>query len=135
MSLSDIEGLVNDTYGKAAGESYNPDALEIFRFAKLLEGKLSNIGTHAAGVVISDTPDISDHLPLICVEGTMSCQCDKNRVEALGCLKMDALGLRNLSVITDCERTIQKCIIKDINARYTYRIGSVQEGIPDSKNQ
>ncbi len=115
MSLSDIEGLVNDTYGKAAGESYSPDALEIFRFAKLLEGKLSNIGTHAAGVVISDTPDISDHLPLICVEGTMSCQCDKNRVEALGCLKMDALGLRNLSVITDCERTIQKVYNKKIS--------------------
>jgi len=84
----------------------NPEALEIFRFAKLIEGKMSSIGTHAAGVVISDNDDISDHLPLICVDGKMSCQCDKDRVEGLGCLKMDALGLRNLSVITDCERAI-----------------------------
>lgn len=115
MNLSDIEDLVQETYGEAAEENYNPDALEIYRFAKLIEGKLSNIGTHAAGVVISDTADISDHLPLVCVEGTLSCQCDKNRVESLGCLKMDLLGLRNLSVITDCERAIKKAYNKSIS--------------------
>ncbi|MBR3779643.1 MAG: DNA polymerase III subunit alpha [Clostridia bacterium] len=115
MKLADIEDLINETYGKDAGENYNSDALEIYRFAKMIEGKLCTIGTHAAGVVISDTPDISDHLPLICVEGTMSCQCDKNRVETLGCLKMDALGLRNLSLITDCERAILKTYNKKIS--------------------
>lgn len=101
MTLSDIEDDVKKRYGN------NKDTMEIFRFAKLLEGKMSNIGTHAAGVVISDTNDISDHLPLIYVEGKMSCQCDKERVESLGCLKMDLLGLRNLAVITDCERAIK----------------------------
>lgn len=115
MKLSDIEDVIEETYGKSVGDNYNPDALEIYRFARLIEGKLSNIGTHAAGVVISDTSDISDHLPLVCVEGTMSCQCDKNRVEALGCLKMDLLGLRNLSVITDCERAIKKAYNKSIS--------------------
>lgn len=115
MSLADIEDSINERYGKEAGKLYDPDALEIYRYAKLLEGKLSNIGTHAAGVVISDTADVSDHLPLVCVDGTMSCQCDKNRVETLGCLKMDLLGLRNLSVITDCERAILKAYNKRVS--------------------
>lgn len=99
--LADIEETVKSIYKD------NQNALEIFRFAKLLEGRMSSIGTHAAGVVISDNNDISDYLPLMCVEGKMSCQCDKERVESLGCLKMDALGLRNLSVITNCERAVQ----------------------------
>lgn len=98
--LADIEELVCEEYRD------NEIALEIFRFAKLLEGRMSSVGTHAAGIVISDNNDISDYLPLMCVEGKMSCQCNKERVETLGCLKMDALGLRNLSVITDCERAV-----------------------------
>lgn len=107
--LLDIEDKVKETYKN------NTDALEIFRFAKLIEGKMSAIGTHAAGVVISDNNDISDHLPLICVDGKMSCQCNKERVEILGCLKMDLLGLRNLSVVTDCERAVIKSTGKHLS--------------------
>lgn len=91
---------------EADGKAKVEDAKEIFRFATMLEGKLSNIGTHAAGVIISDNNDVSDYIPLMDVGGVIASQCDKDRTESLGCLKMDVLGLKNLSVITDTEMAI-----------------------------
>ncbi|MDI6739793.1 MAG: DNA polymerase III subunit alpha, partial [Candidatus Edwardsbacteria bacterium] len=75
------------------------DAIEI---AKALEGRIRNAGTHAAGVVI--TPGkLTDYLPLYknTKGGEISTQYEMGWLEQCGLLKMDFLGLRNLTVIED----------------------------------
>lgn len=85
-------------------------AKNIYEIAKTLEGCLGNIGVHAAGIVIADCEDISDNIPLMDSPNSsiMASQCDLNWVEPAGNLKMDLLGLRNLSIITVAEREILK---------------------------
>src|SRR5699024_6998001 len=71
----------------------------MFRVAVKLEGLPRHISTHAAGVVISKEP-LTKHVPL--TEGsneTYLTQFAMNELEAIGLLKMDFLGLRNLSLI------------------------------------
>ena len=60
--------------------------------------------THAAGVVITDRP-VSDYVPL-CLNGELiATQYPMNTLEELGLLKMDFLGLRNLTVIDEAQKT------------------------------
>lgn len=101
-SIADVEADI------LAKFSSNPDVPEILAYAKLIEGKCQNYGTHAAGIVISDNSDVSDYLPLIKVTDAIDCSCDLNYVEPLGMLKLDLLGLRNLGIITECEKAILK---------------------------
>ena len=69
-----------------------------------LEGLVRNEGVHAAGVVIAPG-DITDYLPVrLDDEGNVVTQVPDHDVEALGLLKMDFLGLRNLDVIEGCAR-------------------------------
>ncbi len=101
--LADVEPMLLEKFGE------NADAVEIIRMAHLLEGLPQNYGTHAAGIIISDTGDISDHVPLINVSGAIDCAADLHYVEQpLGLLKLDLLGLRNLGIITECEKAIEK---------------------------
>lgn len=68
----------------------------------ILEGIPTHIGTHAAGIVISDTP-IEETIPLtLDKEGNIATQWTMNDVEACGLLKMDILGLKTLSIIDEC---------------------------------
>lgn len=77
---------------------------KLFEYAKKLEGLVRNVGVHAAGVVIADKP-LHSYVPLqLDKEGKRVVQFEKNAIEELGLLKMDFLGLRNLSVI---ERTVK----------------------------
>lgn len=74
--------------------------------AKKVEGMPRNSGTHAAGVVITPR-DLIDCVPLqLSNEGLVITQYDKDKVENLGLLKMDLLGLRTLTVIGDTLRYI-----------------------------
>lgn len=111
MTISDVEDSIY-TANNAAELEKTPygveDVTEIVRIAKLLEGLLSGYGTHAAGIIISDNDDVSDYIPLINVSGAIDCQVDMNSVEAVGLLKLDLLGLRNLGIITECEKAVQK---------------------------
>ncbi len=67
--------------------------------AKTIEGLKRNAGTHAAGVVIADRP-LSEYVPLVRFgEGSVDTQYDMEWIEGLGLLKMDFLGLRNLTVM------------------------------------
>ena len=75
--------------------------------AMSLEGMPRNTSTHAAGVVITADP-VSSYVPLSRNEGTIVTQYTMTTIEELGLLKMDFLGLRNLTVIRDAERQIQK---------------------------
>ena len=81
---------------------------KLFRIASALEGLPRHISTHAAGVVMSSVP--LDHVvPLIQIEQDMlSTQFTMEHLEALGLIKMDFLGLRNLTIIDEIVQAIQK---------------------------
>lgn len=68
--------------------------------ARAVEGLPRNIGTHAAGVVIAGDK-VSSFVPVQRSDDIISTQYTKDTVEELGLLKMDFLGLRNLTVIDD----------------------------------
>ncbi len=75
--------------------------------ARSLEGMPRNTSTHAAGVVITADP-VSTYLPLSRNDDTIVTQYTMTTIEELGLLKMDFLGLRNLTVIEDAEKEIRK---------------------------
>ena len=92
---------------KRAYES-RPEVKKLVDLARSVEGLPRNAGTHAAGVIIAPR-DLRDYVPL--QQGSDSgviTQYDKNKVEELGLLKMDFLGLRTLTVIGDCIRFIKE---------------------------
>ncbi|HMP78765.1 MAG TPA: DNA polymerase III subunit alpha [Pirellulaceae bacterium] len=80
----------------------DPDVREIIEFAIRLEGLARNIGTHAAAVVIGDQP-LTEYVPLCRVAGKddVITQWSMADVEAAGLLKMDFLGLRNLTILSN----------------------------------
>ena len=75
--------------------------------AMSLEGMPRNSSTHAAGVVITADP-VCSYVPLSCNDETIVTQYTMTTIEELGLLKMDFLGLRNLTVIDDAEKEIRK---------------------------
>ena len=75
--------------------------------ARALEGMPRNTSTHAAGVVITADP-VCTYVPLSRNDDTIVTQYTMTTIEELGLLKMDFLGLRNLTVIRDAELQIQK---------------------------
>ncbi len=75
--------------------------------ARSLEGMPRNTSTHAAGVVITARP-VADYVPLSRNDDTIVTQYTMTTIEELGLLKMDFLGLRNLTVIKDAEEQIRK---------------------------
>lgn len=92
------------------GEEYknNPVSREIIDRARKIEGLIRNSGVHAAGVVISDRP-IYETAALERSKGKTDqnvIQADLSEVEELGLLKMDLLGLRNLTVIDECLKIV-----------------------------
>lgn len=87
----------------------NPDAMTILHDAVIMEGTFTNIGMHAAGVIIADNGDVAEYVPLMnSAEGEKVSQCNMNYTEEQGLLKMDFLGLKNLAIITNAIRLVQK---------------------------
>jgi len=88
-------------------EKYNTDetARRITDIALKLEGLPRHCSTHAAGVVITGEP-VTEYVPLYKNDGLISTQYTMTVVEELGLLKMDFLGLRNLTVIKDTLNTV-----------------------------
>lgn len=77
--------------------------------AKTIEGLSRNAGTHAAGVVISDRP-LMEYVPLVKFDGGINTQYDMEWIEKIGLLKMDFLGLRNLTVMHNAVREIRRTV-------------------------
>ena len=107
ITLSGIFDPKNDRYGEA-GEfrsvyESDSDAKKIVDTARGLEGLKRQWGVHAAGVILSREP-LLDVIPIHRREadGAIITQFDMGACEAIGLLKMDFLGLRNLSVLDDC---------------------------------
>lgn len=82
---------------------------EILDTARSIEGMPRNTSTHAAGVVICDAP-VSNYVPLISRDNITATQYTMTALESVGLLKMDFLGLRNLTIIHDCEESVRKRI-------------------------
>ena len=90
-------------------EMYDGDerVKQLIDTAMSLEGMPRNTSTHAAGVVITADP-VCSYVPLSRNDETIVTQYTMTTIEELGLLKMDFLGLRNLTVIRDAELQIQK---------------------------
>ena len=90
-------------------EKYDTDerVKKLIDTAMSLEGMPRNTSTHAAGVVITADP-VCTYVPLSRNDDTIVTQYTMTTIEELGLLKMDFLGLRNLTVIRDAELQIQK---------------------------
>ncbi|MGP3975237.1 DNA polymerase III subunit alpha [Streptomyces sp. 8N114] len=86
-----------------------PDVKKVIDAAMGIEGLVRQMGMHAAGVIMSSEPVI-DHAPIFSPknDGTVVTQWDYPSCEALGLLKMDFLGLRNLTIMDDAVKMIRK---------------------------
>ena len=94
----------------------NADVKYMVDLARKLEGVPSHPSQHAAGVVIGREP-IVEYVPLCKNSGDspVSTQFEKDTLEQLGLLKMDFLGLRNLTVIADALESIKERTGKEID--------------------
>lgn len=93
-----LEKAMKDVSELSESYDQDPEVRNIIDFAKAIEGMPRNISVHAAGVVITKEP-IANYVPLAKSEDVVVTQFPKDTVEELGLLKMDFLGLRNLTVI------------------------------------
>jgi DNA polymerase-3 subunit alpha len=119
ISLGGIFNMDDDRYGEASEfrnlyES-DPDSKKIVDTALGIEGLKRQWGVHAAGVILSKEP-LLEVIPIHRREadGAIITQFDMGACEAIGLLKMDFLGLRNLSVLDDCLINIEKNLGKTV---------------------
>jgi DNA polymerase-3 subunit alpha len=119
ISLGGIFDIEDGRYGEATEfrslyES-DPDSKRIVDTALGIEGLKRQWGVHAAGVILSKEP-LLDVIPIHRREadGAIITQFDMGACEATGLLKMDFLGLRNLSVLDDCLINIEKNLSKTV---------------------
>jgi DNA polymerase III subunit alpha len=87
----------------------NPVAKKIVEAGRVLEGMVRNTGKHAAGIIITDKP-LDEFVPLTLQEGDVTVQFDMNAVGKLGLLKMDFLGLKTLTVISDAVDNVRHTV-------------------------
>lgn len=98
----------------------NPEAQNVVEIAKKLEGLSRQKSKHACGIIISNRP-IRDTVPEVLVEDKQTKEkklvagFNKEEVEELGLLKMDFLGLRNMSILHYGVDSINDRFLKDKN--------------------
>ena len=110
-----LDGIFDESYPRygEAGDLRNlyatePEIKQIIDTAKGIEGLIRQPGVHAAGVIMSAEP-LTDHIPVWTrhTDGAVITQFDYPTCEGLGLLKMDFLGLRNLTIMSDAVRAIE----------------------------
>ncbi|MCQ2417761.1 MAG: DNA polymerase III subunit alpha [Oscillospiraceae bacterium] len=104
-----LEQAIKESEDLRRLQEEKPQVRRLLEFAQKLEGMPRHASMHAAGVVISAIP-VSQMVPLQRNEDTVITQYTMSVLEQLGLLKMDFLGLRNLTVIHETERNIQKTL-------------------------
>jgi len=94
----------------------DPEVRELLNLARKIEGLARNVGTHAAAVVIADRP-LDEYVPLGRVQGKeeVITQWAMGDVEAAGLLKMDFLGLRNLTILAKAVDLIEQTTGKRVD--------------------
>ncbi|MSX51750.1 MAG: DNA polymerase III subunit alpha, partial [Actinobacteria bacterium] len=119
ISLAGIFDTSHERYDEASEfrQLYetDPDSKRVVDTARGLEGLKRQWGVHAAGVILSREP-LLDVIPIHRREadGAIITQFDMGACEATGLLKMDFLGLRNLSVLDDCLLNIKSNLNRDV---------------------
>jgi DNA polymerase-3 subunit alpha len=95
----------------------DPKTNELIQYSKTLEGLSRHMSVHAAGILIAPD-DITNYVPL-CINSDkqITTQWTMGWCEAIGLLKMDFLGLRNLTVIHNTEKRIREKYIKNFSIR------------------
>jgi DNA polymerase-3 subunit alpha len=112
IPVSGITDPTHERYKEAAEVraliDTDPDVRTIYETARGLEGLVRNAGVHACAVIMSSEPLI-DAIPLWRrpQDGAIITGWDYPSCEAIGLLKMDFLGLRNLTIIGDCIENIK----------------------------
>ncbi|TLM82851.1 DNA polymerase III subunit alpha [Pseudarthrobacter sp. NamE5] len=112
IPLADIQNPEAKRYGEAGDFrqliSTDPEASKVFETALGIEGLKRQWGVHAAGVIMSSDP-IIDVIPIMrrIQDGQVITQFDYPTCEGLGLIKMDFLGLRNLTIISDALENIK----------------------------
>ncbi|ANI92184.1 DNA polymerase III subunit alpha [Dietzia timorensis] len=112
IPLSGIMDPQHERYGEASEVrsliETDPDVKQIYDTARGLEGMVRNAGVHACAVIMSSEP-LLDCIPMWkrAQDGALITGWDYPSCEAIGLLKMDFLGLRNLTVIGDCLENIK----------------------------
>jgi DNA polymerase-3 subunit alpha len=110
-----LKGIFDEEYPRygEAGDLRNlyntePEVKQIIDTAQGIEGLIRQPGVHAAGVIMSAEP-LTDHIPVWTrhQDGAVITQFDYPTCEALGLLKMDFLGLRNLTIMADAVKAIE----------------------------
>ncbi len=112
------------------------DVKELVDMAKKVEGMPRHASTHAAGVVISDRA-VNEYVPLAVNDESVVTQYTMTALDELGLLKMDFLGLRNLTIIRNTEDYIRKTdpsfninnIPLDDKATYELMSGGFTDGV------
>jgi DNA polymerase III subunit alpha len=111
-----LKGIFDEEYPRygEAGDLRNlyntePDVKKIIDTARGIEGLIRQPGVHAAGVIMSAEP-LTDHIPVWTrhTDGAVITQFDYPTCEGLGLLKMDFLGLRNLTIMSDAVKMIEE---------------------------
>ena len=116
-----VPGRLNITLDEAIKEEpalrrmaeEDPEVARLLDFARRLEGMNRNVGTHAAGVVIADRP-LEELVPLQKIPNkdkakeVVTTQWEMGDIEKAGLLKMDFLGLRNLTTLDAAVRLINQ---------------------------
>ncbi len=87
----------------------DPKIYELIDTARRVEGMPRHSSVHAAGVVIAPEP-VTEFVPVAKPDESVVTQFTMTTLEELGLLKMDFLGLRNLTAISDCEKAVRKKI-------------------------
>ncbi len=109
--IKEIVKLVeeNNDFDKLLAEfTYRPDVYNFLYILKRLDGLPRNISTHAAGIIISDI-DLMDVIPFQeGPNGILQSQLQASELESLGLLKMDFLGIKNLTIIDNILKEINK---------------------------
>ncbi len=100
----------------------NEKTRRLIDVARALEGTPRHASTHAAGVVITERP-VFEYVPLAKNDESVVCQFPMTTLEELGLLKMDFLGLRNLTVLEDAAQLVRQ---KEPN----FRVENVPEDDP-----
>ena len=111
VAIADVFDAQHPRYGEGTEfrDLYDsdPDVREVVDTARGIEGLKRQWGVHAAGVIMSSAPLI-DVIPIMRrLDGQVITQFDYPSCEKLGLVKMDFLGLRNLTILDDAVRNVQ----------------------------
>ena len=126
LNIKLVDALKKSVDMQAAYDS-DPVARELIDYAIAVEGLARSTGTHAAGVVVADIP-LNEVVPLQKISGKQDIitQWDGPTIEDIGLLKMDFLGLRNLTILDKAVRNVQR-------SRPEFNLETVKNNLSDAK--